>query len=66
MLFICVLSVNQYRISAREEVARSVAEVSRVAALPSLDVLMNFDAIKRLPEIPKDRQVDVELLAALK
>ncbi|MBI2948458.1 MAG: hypothetical protein HYY23_12510 [Verrucomicrobia bacterium] len=58
-----LVSVYQYQILARQEVARSVAEVSSVASLP-MDVLMNFEAIQRLPE--KSREVDVELLAALK
>lgn len=66
VLMVGALFVYQYRIYARQEVARSVAEVSRVAALPGLDALMNFEAIQRLPEIPKSREVDVELLAALR
>ena len=66
VVVISVLSVSQYRASARAEVARSVAVVSNLAALPSVDVLMHFDAINRLPEIPQSRELDVELLAALK
>ena len=66
VVFLSVLTVNQYRAFARAEVARSVAVVSNLAALPSVDVLMHFDAINRLPEIPQSREVDVELLAALK
>lgn len=63
---VALFSFIQYRASARQEVARSVVAVSNVAALPSLDVLVNFEAIQRLPEVPKDRTVDVELLAALR
>lgn len=59
--FVCFI---QYQASGRKEVAQSVVAVSSVADLPSLDVLVNFDAIKRLPK--KSGEVDVELLAALK
>jgi hypothetical protein len=63
LVAVTLLSVHQYHVSARQEVARSVAEVSCVASLP-MDVLMNFEAIQRLPET--SREVDIELLAALK
>ncbi|MBM3839923.1 MAG: hypothetical protein FJ398_18525 [Verrucomicrobia bacterium] len=62
---VTALSVHQYQAAARREVARSVAEVSRVASLP-MDVLMNYEAIQRLRENPKDRELDLALLAALK
>ena len=55
-----------FRAAAREEMARSVVAVSNVAALPSWEVLVNFEAIQRLPEVPEARAVDVELLAALR
>ena len=56
----------QFRAAAREEMARSVVAVSDVAAGPSWEVLVNFEAIQRLPEVPEARAVDVELLAALR
>ena len=59
-----LLSYHQYDFSRREEVAQSVATVSRsVAALSTLDLLENFEAIRRLTQVPQE--VDAELLAAL-
>ena len=63
LMFLCSI---QFRAAAREEMARSVVAVSNVAALPSWEVLVNFEAIQRLPEVPEARAVDIELLAALR
>lgn len=55
-------SYHQYQRYVRQEVARSVAEVSRITP-PSIEMLENFEAIRRLNPAPQ--KVDVELLAAL-
>ncbi|MBI4660190.1 MAG: hypothetical protein HY735_15225 [Verrucomicrobia bacterium] len=60
------ISIYQHRIAVREEMARSVAAFSNVAAGQSMELLLNFEAIKRLPDMPKNHEVDVELLAALR
>lgn len=57
------LAAYQYtRVSARTELARSVARVSSVATLPSLEVLQDFEAINRLSQVSAG--VDLDLLAA--
>jgi hypothetical protein len=53
------LSYHQYQLNVRNQVAHSVVKVSE--SMPSLEMLENFEAIRRL-----DRKVDVELLAALR
>lgn len=57
-----LFSYQQYQENRRETVARSIATVSTVAALP-VDVLQNFEAINQLHQVPQ--QVDLDLLAAL-
>jgi anti-sigma factor RsiW len=49
--------------TGRVETTRTAAQVSDGTALPTLEMLENFDAIKRLNQVPP--QVDVDLLAAL-
>lgn len=54
-------SYYQHERLVRKEVAQSVATVSKT--LPTLEMLENFEAIRRLNQVPQ--KVDVELLAAL-
>jgi anti-sigma factor RsiW len=63
ILGLVVLSGRSYQWHTRVELARSVAEVSCVAALPSLELLKDYDAIQRLSQVPP--AVDEELLTAL-
>ncbi|MDA1272633.1 MAG: hypothetical protein O2960_01085 [Verrucomicrobia bacterium] len=58
-----IFSHHQYRLGVREEVARSVAAVGHVASIPTVEMLENFEAIRRLNLVPQE--VDMELLAAL-
>ncbi len=59
---VAVFSWQQHRLSIRAELAESVAKVSSVAGLPSLEILQDFDAINRLSQVS---QADLDLLAAL-
>lgn len=59
---VSMLTYHQYRSGVREEMARNAAAVSSIAALPSVDVLENFEIIQGLNQLPP---VDVDLLAAL-
>lgn len=59
-----LFSTYSYRTYDRREMARSVAAVSGVPALPAPEVLQDFDTIFRLSQTPA--VVDDELLAALK
>jgi hypothetical protein len=47
----------------QQEMARSVAALTEMAAFSGFDVLENFEAIERLAQVPHD--VDVDLIAAL-
>ena len=58
-----LLSYQQYLAFTREELAASVATVSRVAALPSVTGLRDFDAIQHLDDVAA--VIDTQLLAAL-
>ncbi len=59
---VSMLTYQQYRSGVREEMARNAAAVSSIVALPSVDVLENFEVIQGLNQLPP---VDVELLVAL-
>lgn len=63
VLTIGIFGYYEYQTSVREELARSVVAVGNVASLPSLDMLKDFEAIRRLNLVPQE--VDFELLAAL-
>jgi anti-sigma factor RsiW len=58
-----LLTYQQHQALGRKEIARSVAEISKLASGSSLEVLQNFDAIERLDQVP--HAVDKELIAAL-
>lgn len=62
-LGVCLFSFQQYQSARREEMAHSVVTVSSVAGLPPLELLEDFEAIRRLKYVPQD--VDLELVAAL-
>jgi anti-sigma factor RsiW len=62
-LAIAGLSYHQHQLTQRRELARNLAEMTRLAAGTPLDVLGDFEAIERLNQVP--RHVDKELLAAL-
>ena len=59
-----LLSYQRYQVHLRAELAESVAKVSQVTTLVSVDILQDFEAIQRLNLPPV--KVDEELLAALK
>ena len=64
------LSVYQYQLSRRQQFARNVATISRVVTRPTLEMLVDFDAIRRLGQVPPApelelQKVDRELLAAI-
>src|SRR4030095_10596329 len=58
-----VLSYQQYLAFSRDELAGSMATVSRVAALPSVIGLRDFDTIQHLDDVVM--VIDTKLLAAL-
>lgn len=58
------LMAYQYsRMSDRAELAQSVARVTSVATMPSLEVLQDFEAINRLSQVSSG--VDLDLLAGV-
>jgi hypothetical protein len=63
VLCLSFFSYHEYRSFERAKLAESVATVSRVAALPSVELLQDFEAIHRLSQA--STPVDTELLAAL-
>lgn len=62
MVCLSLLTVRQYQIVQRQNVARDLARVSRLAALPPVDWLENFDTIARLDRV---KVADEDLLLAL-
>ncbi len=62
MVCCALLSFHQYQSLRRAHVAREVASVSRLAGLPSIDWLENFDTIDRLNKV---KVADDDLLAVL-
>ena len=57
-----MLSFHEYEALHRAHEARAVASVSRLAALPSMDWLENFDTINRLNKV---KVADDDLLTVL-
>jgi anti-sigma factor RsiW len=57
-----LLSFRGYQMEQRAQAARNLASVSRLAALPPMDWLKNFDTIDRLNKV---KVADDDLLAAL-
>ena len=64
-LVVCLsfFSYHEYRFVERNNLAKSVVTVSSAAALPSVELLQDFEAIHRLSHV--SIPVDTELLAAL-
>lgn len=63
VVVVSFVSWQQYDLHNRQQLAESVAKVSEVANLPSVDVLKDFEAIRRLSQISPES--DMDLLAAL-
>jgi hypothetical protein len=59
-----LLSYQQYQLSARRELARSLLRVSNV--LPTADVIEGMSAIEDLKQVPVVRLAEPDLLDALK
>ena len=57
------LAYAQYQNFSRAQFAKGVAQVSRMAALPNLEMFEDFEAIHRISQVTPD---DSEVLAALK
>jgi hypothetical protein len=57
-----VVSFHEYGALRRAQVAREVANVSRLAGLPSIDWLQNYDTIDRLDKV---KVADDDLLTVL-
>ena len=62
MLCCGLLSFHEYQAIRRSQQARAVASVSRLAGLPSIDWLENYDTINRLNKV---KVADDDLLAVL-
>ncbi len=62
MVCVGLLTFHGYQLSQRAQAARDLASVSRLAALPPMDWLKNFDTIERLNKV---KVADDDLLAAL-
>jgi hypothetical protein len=62
MVCCALLSFHQYQTLRRAQVAREVVSVSRLAGLPSIDWLENFDTINRLNKV---KVADDDLLTVL-
>jgi anti-sigma factor RsiW len=62
MVCCAAFTSHEYQVAHRAHVAREIANVSRLAALPSIDWLKDFDTISRLNKV---KVADDELLSAL-
>jgi hypothetical protein len=62
MVCLSLLTIRQYQIVQRQNMARDLARVSRLAALPPVDWLEDFDTIARLDRV---KVADEDLLVAL-
>jgi hypothetical protein len=58
-----LFSYYHHQISVRVERAQSVATVSSVASIPTLEMLQDFEAIHRLSHAPKETDWDLLLTA---
>jgi hypothetical protein len=58
-----ILAVNQHKALARQEMAEQMKVMAAVAPVPSVDVLKDYEAIRRLSQVSSEP--DLELLAAL-
>ncbi|MDW7980890.1 MAG: hypothetical protein RMH97_10015 [Verrucomicrobiales bacterium] len=62
-LALALLGLHQYRVATRARIAQSVAVMAKVGQLPGPDVLIDYDTIWRLGQLPPP---DTELLTLLK
>jgi hypothetical protein len=62
MVCVTLFSFREYQVIHRVRMAREVASVSRVATLPSMEWLKDFDTINGISQV---KVADDELLAAL-
>ena len=62
MVCVSLLTIREYQDIQRKQMARDLASVSRLAALPPADWLRNFDTIDRLNRV---KVADEDLLSAL-
>jgi hypothetical protein len=60
-----VAAVFQFSLHQRRAMAREVAEISAVTAIPGVEVLRNFDAISALGAGVRVHPTDVDLMAAM-
>jgi hypothetical protein len=67
MIAVAGISWRQYQSWQRTQTARSLQVITEVAAVPSVDVLRDFDAIQSFARVPPslDEKGDLELLKAL-
>jgi hypothetical protein len=63
VLCLAIFSYHQHQVSAHRELAHNLAEISRITPGVTVDVLVNFEAIEKLSQVP--RNDDRELVAAL-
>lgn len=63
VLALCIFGMHQYRVAARARLAESVAVLANIEQLPSPEVLIDYDTIRRFSQLPPP---DTELLALLK
>jgi hypothetical protein len=62
MVCLGLFSFREYQVIHRARIARQLAGVSRLAALPSMEWLKDFDTINGISQV---KVADDELLAAL-
>jgi hypothetical protein len=62
MLCLSLFTVREYQFMQRQKMSRDLANVSRLAALPPVDWLQNFDTIDRLSRV---KVADDDLLLVL-
>jgi hypothetical protein len=58
-----VLTYHEHELTLRRDLARNLVEMSKLTAGTPLELIVNFDAIERLNQVPVT--VDRELVAAL-
>jgi hypothetical protein len=62
MICLSLFTIREYQFAQRQKISRDLAGVSRLAALPPVDWLQNFDTIDRLNRV---KVADDDLLAVL-
>jgi hypothetical protein len=62
MTSLCLVSYHQFQLTHRTRMAHSIETVTRVAALPEMDWLQDFETINRMSQV---QVADTELLEVL-